>query len=211
MKKALYFLFFATFLIVGCVSNNFIYTPPNTYKMQTNSAIINKSKDQVWKQLITGLGKEFFVINNMDKDSGFINISYSGDPERYIDGGELYFMVENLAGKREYRFPASKKYARFETVINNSLLVLERKLSLEGRMNIIIAELEPSKSSVTVNTRYILTQTTAGRNVLGEYMPQNVQTISFNTGGSATNQGGTIYRANGKFEEKVLSIIMDSN
>jgi hypothetical protein len=69
---------------------------------------VERSKDEVWNELVAGLGAQFFVINNMDKASGFINVSYSGDPEKYVDGGELYFQVENLRGPREYRFPGSK-------------------------------------------------------------------------------------------------------
>ena len=61
----------------------------NAYNV-SNTITVNKSKEEVWKELIPQIGKNFFVINNLDKESGIINISYSGDPERYIDCGEIY-------------------------------------------------------------------------------------------------------------------------
>ena len=66
-------------ILAGC-AGKFEYTRPTSLPTLNNSVVINKSKDEVWKQIIPMLGKQFFVINNLDKDSGIINISYSGDP-----------------------------------------------------------------------------------------------------------------------------------
>jgi hypothetical protein len=143
----------------------------------------------------------------LDKDSGFINISYSGDPEKYVDGGQLYYMVENLAGKREYRFPAARRYQQFEVFQNGLLVTIQRTVELEGRMNIVLAEEGPDRTRITVNTRYVLTQTNKGQAVTGQALSPTVQTITFNTAGSATNQAGTVYQPNGDFEREVLALL----
>ncbi len=194
-------------LFVGCsIVGNHTYTPPSPRKMHSNSVIINKSKNEIWKHLISGLANNFFVINNMDKESGFINLSYSGDPEKYIDAGSIYSMVENLAGKREYRFSGAKKFQRYEFVEKGNLFFIERTISLEGRINVIINEIEENRTSVTVNTKYIISQTSVVWDVLRN-QKRIVQTFSFNTGGYDTNSGGTKFQANGKLEQEIIDIL----
>lgn len=207
MRHTLVLVSFVTLLsLAGCIQNKADYTRPDAHT-SVNSTVVNLPKDKAWSKLIARLGENFFVINNLDKDSGFINISYSGDPEKYVDGGVLYYMVENLAGKREYRFPAARRYQQFEMVNNGLLMTMERTVELEGRMNIVLAEDGPDKTRMTVNTRYVLTQTGKGLAVTGQPISPHVQTITFNTGGSATNQAGTVYQPNGEFEREVLALL----
>lgn len=194
--------------ISGCISGQNNYTPPKVYKA-ANSLAVDAPKDEVWKQLVKCLGSEFFVINNMDKESGFVNVSYSGDPMEYIDGGEIRCTVKNLAGKREYKFRAASPYARYESLGDDgiTLFTCERRVDLEGRINIIVSEEDDSRTNVTVNTRYIITQKNSGQAASGQVFTLEPQVLSMNTGGSVTNSGGTTYRATGKLEEKILSCV----
>ena len=75
--------------IIGC-AGKLQYFPPQTNPTLNNEVTINKSKEDVWKYLIPMLGKQFYVINNLDKNSGIINVSYGGDPEKYVDCGRIY-------------------------------------------------------------------------------------------------------------------------
>jgi len=99
-----------SWLLVGC-AGDFKYTRPASKPTLSNSVLVKKSKDEVWKEIVPALGRKFFVINNLDRDSGIINISYTGDPERYVDCGRICSYVKNLRGERVYDFPASKGYA----------------------------------------------------------------------------------------------------
>jgi hypothetical protein len=72
-----------TFVLNGCASH-FSYTRPVGIQRLENSKILEKPRDAVWNAAVPALGKQFFVINNMDKSSGFINLSYSGDPETFV-------------------------------------------------------------------------------------------------------------------------------
>lgn len=148
----------ALLTLSGCVTSEQKYSPPATkVSLTSNFKEVEGSKEEVWSALVSGLGSQFFVINNMDKASGFINISYSGDPEKYVDGGELYFKVENMRGPREYRFPGARANMQYERSANGMLMVINRRLSLDGRMNVITTETTPGHIRVTVNTRYVLT------------------------------------------------------
>src|SRR5215510_5719646 len=67
MRK-LFVLGLAVF-IVGC-AGKVDYIPPSTIPRADNSKIINKPREVVWNVAVPALGKQFFVINNLDKSSG---------------------------------------------------------------------------------------------------------------------------------------------
>jgi hypothetical protein len=197
-------------IVVGC-AGKFEYTRPPALPTLNNSVVINKGKDELWKTIIPMLGKQFFVINNLDKDSGIINISYSGDPEKYVDCGWINSYVKNARGERTYRFPASKAYQEYEVMDmehGGGLYFISRKMNLEGRMNIIIEEIENAKSRVTTNTRYVLMKTINARNVQNQFNT-STDSISFNSGQEATFSGmpAATCQATGKLEDEVLSLL----
>jgi len=143
----------------------------------------------------------------MDKESGFINVSYSGNPEEYVTGGDLNFEFSNLRGDRKYQFPATRAFAQYETMIDGSLCFITRKLDLDGRMNILLSETNSLTTAVSVNTRYILSMNVTGTDVMGRSLQPHQETISFNTGQSGKSTGGGIYYSNGKFEKTILDLI----
>ena len=195
--------------LIGCSGQN-EYKPPTTPPVLSNSITVDKSKDDVWKEIVPALGKTFFVINNLDKDSGLINISYSGDPEKYVDCGRLHSYVKNLAGERTYDFPASKAYQQYEIMDKNGLFQFTRRMNLEGRMNIIIEEIDANQTRVTANTRYVVTKSGSSTNA-GEGIPRSFSdTITFNSGQKGTFPQGTICQCNGNFEQEVLSLLLNS-
>ncbi len=125
-------------LVAGCASSQ-QYLPPSTpLTAGYNVKELDKSRDQAWDSTLPELGKRFFVINNIERSSGFINLSYSGEPERYIDCGEIHSTVVNLRGKRTYEFPAAKARQVYEVLRRDiCLVVVDRRMSLEGRINLI--------------------------------------------------------------------------
>ncbi len=205
MKKII-FLAVGTLFIVGCAGKVTYLQPTQTYKAN-NSVTVNKPRSDVWKQIIPSLGGSFFVINNLDKESGFINISYSGNPEKYVDCGIIDSYVRNARGERTYHFPASTAYKEYEAMENGqNLLFIKRKMNLEGRINIIVQEVLANSSLVTVNTKYVLTKEVYLSNPQGQsnHMSDN---ISFNTNGSASFPQQTTCHATGTLEQEVLSAL----
>lgn len=215
MKKLLFTSLLLSYLVVGC-AGHLEYRSPSSITPQKNSVEINKNKDDVWKIIVPALGKNFFVINNLDKESGIINISYSGDPEKYVNCGYIESYVMNARGKRTYNFPAASAHQTYEVMDmkqGGGLFFINRKMNLEGRMNLIVEEIAPNKTLVTANTKYVLTKSGTVRNVQNASSSFS-DTISFNT-----NQGnrfprsgshaGTFCQANGNFEKEVLSLLLN--
>ena len=67
--KRIFILAVIVTLIGGCAGKVEYIQPTNTYKAN-NSVTVNKPRADVWKQIIPALGSSFFVINNIDKESG---------------------------------------------------------------------------------------------------------------------------------------------
>lgn len=208
MKISIYVILFVSisFSFFGCASGNFTYIPSNQPAFVKNSIDVDKSKDSTWNQLIAGLSSGFFVINNMDRESGFLNLSYAGDPEKYVDGGELNYTMSNLRGERTYRFPASRASAQYEAMVGSNLCGFLRQLDLDGRINILLSELAPSRTRITVNIRYILTLKVTGQSVTGQIVAPYQETFSFNSGQSTKSNAGTEYRSKGILEQTILEI-----
>lgn len=190
------------------------YTRPMTnLSMSSNTKTIDRARDAVWNTSVPLLGKQFFVINNLDKSSGLMNISYTGDPERYVDCGRITSYVKNAKGERTYDFPGAKAQQTYE-VMNPSvgLFFFDRRMSLEGRVNLIFEEVGPRSTRVTVNTRYVVTRIQIVRRV-AENIPQTAtDTISFNSGSGASfpaNSQGQYAEcvSTGALEREILSAI----
>lgn len=199
-------------LISGCAGKLDYVRPAAQPNASNNFKIIDKARETVWNASVPELGKQFFVINNLDKSSGLINVSYNGDPEKYIDCGRVTSYVKNARGERTYDFPGAKAQQQYEVMNNNGLFSINRRLSLEGRVNLIFEELSPSQTKVTANTRYVIqrqvTVTATANNI-----PQSFsESISFNSGSSgafAPNQNGQAVEclATGALEREILSVI----
>src|SRR5262249_34213685 len=153
MKRGL--LLLSAALIAGC-AGKLDYVAPVADGRVANSKVINKPRDAVWNAAVPALGKQFFVINNLDKSSGFINLSYSGDPESYIDCGRIISHVQNARGERTYNFAGSKADQTYEVMNEAGLFFVQRKMSVEGRVNLVFEELGPTQTRVTANTRYVV-------------------------------------------------------
>jgi hypothetical protein len=210
MKLATPFLI-ALFLS-GCAGKLDIVRPTTQPNAANNFKIIDKPREAVWNASIPELGKQFFVINNLDKSSGLINVSYNGDPEKYIDCGRVTSYVKNARGERTYDFPGAKAQQQYEVMDNNRLFYINRRLSLEGRVNLVFEEVSQNQTRVTANTRYVVqrqvTVTAAANNI-----PQSgSDSISFNSGSSnsfAPNNNGQVLEcvATGALEREILAVI----
>ncbi len=200
-------LFSCIIMLSGCLSGGVNYVKPiQPEKLPTNSAVVSKSKDVVWKELVPEIGKTFWVINNIDKDSGLINISYSGDPELYVNCGEIHSTVNNARGERVYNFQASKAYQQYEIADGYILVFAERKMNLEGRVNIIVQEISPGQTQFTINPKFVLTKLLNLRNTAGGVRVDN-DTISFSSGQVGRFVGGTECISNGQLEASILGMI----
>lgn len=197
-------------LLGGCVAGTYNVVPPTHPDRFENSIVVNKKRVDVWAAAVPRLGKQFFVINNIDQSSGLINVSYSGDPESFVDGGVVTSTFKNARGERVYTFPASRKQVAYEVFRDGKLYAVDRGLSLEGRANLIVEDLPNEQTRVTATVRYILTRTVKFRDVLGNESAPFSETIAFNSGEKGVFTGGASGSANeywptGKLETELLA------
>jgi len=233
MKKSTLLLFLFVFVLAGCAvhgkSTSVTITSP---KVEIdNEVFIDRPFSDVWDELVKELAKSFYVINNIEKTSRIINISFSTDtPEEYIDCGTTTRTYEKGEEHTKYTYKvvesssyklASKagQHGQFPVMAN-----INRKTSLEGRANVYVAP-EDNGTRVTVNCRYIFSVNVSGNyityDVFGNPIPfqsgeysQTSESIAFNTNQEKTVNWGTAEQpadvncySTGKLEQDILSFI----
>ncbi len=191
-----------TVSLMGCYTGTFTYVPSGQPAEITNSIDLDKSKDSTWNQLVAGLSSNFFAINTMDNKSGFINLNFTGDPEKYVEGGELHYTVFDPNDKKQsYDFPATRASVTYQRATNNLHHEINRQIELRGTMNLLVSEVSATRSRLTVNIKYTLSLRETGET---EYH----ETISFNSGQSAISSlDSAEYRSNGKLERAILDLV----
>lgn len=201
----------AVLMLTGCGEAH--YTPPATQITAPagNTMTLDIPYEKVWSKAVAGLGKDFFVINNLDKESGFVNVSYSGDPEQYVDCGRYYSKVNTIVGPKVYDFPmASEHVTFFEQSSEKHIQAYNAMVDnqLDGRINIVFERSEPNKTKVTVNVRYLLNRTITLQGAYGDTSVQHKR-FAFNTGGatSPTAQDRSECRPTGRLEAEVLQAL----
>jgi len=204
MKQKNKLLILLCLICTGC-AGKLDYVRPTISTKPKNSITINMPRDSVWNSAIPNLSKQFFVINNLEKASGLISLSYSGNPEIYVDCGRIISQVSNLRGERIYNFPASKAEQQYE-IMTSELYRASRKMSLEGRINLIFEEISPNETRVTANIKYILSRTRSVTDALSHTSTES-DVISFNSGGNASFTEGAECIPTGKLESEILQAV----
>jgi hypothetical protein len=195
--------------LVGCAAKQ-DYVRPTAPTAPLNLKVIEKPRDTVWNGAVPALGKQSFVINNMDKKSGLINITYTGDPKRYIDCGQVSAYVKNAREERSYDFPGAAASKSYEVTLPQGLFRVDRKMALEARTNLAFGELTPSSTRVTATTRYVVTRTMLVTDANNKSNTLT-DTISFSSAAGASFPAHKDGRATeciptGLFETEVLSL-----
>jgi len=127
--------------LVGCATAS--YSPPLSQSPPKNTFTINKNYDDTYSSLVGVLAGTFFAIDNFDKGSGLITLSYSasGDVSKYID-----------CGRWVYDNPANPQVNFKGKYVN--LLVERFNAKLSGRLNIVVKSMGKNKTTLVVNSRY---------------------------------------------------------
>lgn len=89
--KALIVICMAIVFISGCATqgvNSFNYMAPTPVDIK-NEVVVQKSYSQVWDGLVKEISKSFYVINNIDKESRIINLSFNtSSPADFVNCGK---------------------------------------------------------------------------------------------------------------------------
>ena len=199
-------------LISGCTGEPYIVlntaTPPSA-----NYRVIDKPRDIVWDASTQEFGRKSFVIDNFDKSSGLINISFSGDPEKYIDCGNITSHVQNSTGERSYDFPGAKSQATYEIMNGDVLLNIDRKMSFEARVSLVFDEINPDQTKVTADTVYIVQKDVTARRSDNNFSQWWSDSITFSNRGDASfrddinSAATTVCKPNGELEREIFSAV----
>ena len=146
------------------------YVPPNIDDTKfKNSIITNKNFDETLTSLIDFANDSFFKIENLDKDSGFLRLSFgSKEAEKFIDCGDFEYTLF---------FTGEKFKGSYIDYAKSGLLAM-----LMAKMNINIQKIDNESTKVSINTNY----TYSTQHALGYYDPELNQTYSFASGGYQT-------------------------
>jgi hypothetical protein len=141
--------------LVACATSTANYSPPVESKV-INTKIVNKQFDVVWDSLVKELSSDFFVINNIDKNSRLINISFTSQrPSDFVDCGIATRTFTNVQGEQKYSYKSADTASFVATDKQGRAFSVSRTSRLEGRTNIYVAP-ENDKTNITVNTKYVI-------------------------------------------------------
>lgn len=221
----------ALVVLTGCATqgkNTFQYNQP-TKTAVANEVTIAAPYSKVWDVLVRDLAKSFYVINNIDKESRIVNVSFSStEPQEFIDCGQSVRSYTEGSSVERFDYVVAGK-ATFKTAADqqehpafSNYAVITRETMLEGRSNIYVAPLEtdPSKTTVSVNTRYVLSIKVKGeayaKHISGNVfprgrLPEDTSTLMFNTNTVGTKEQpgypALTCSSKGKLEADVLDIV----
>jgi hypothetical protein len=195
----------AVAVLNGCASSSIDYRPP-AGKPVTNTKEISVPFDQAWDTLVRQLSSDFFVINNIDKNSRLINLSFSTQkPSDFVDCGTTNRVFENGRGKRNYSY-ASADSSDFSVTNDKSIAFnMSRRSKLEGRVNIYLAP-SGTGTSVAVNSKYALQVNWSAVGFDGSPGGSGSNTFDFSTKQGYVAPELTCY-AKGTLEQKILEMV----
>jgi hypothetical protein len=218
--------------LAGCAgktaTNSIDYVKPIEITVD-NQVVVTSDYDKTWSDLVGEMSKSFYVINNIDKESRLINLSFSitNNISDYVDCGisNRSFMLGDMNENVSYKTADESEYYSSSTANsappNTTYFKVFRSPSLEGRANVYVAP-KGEGTLVTVNTRYSWNVKIFFEEYM--YMPlynsynlvrnkkldtNNIyKPNSFNTSGIGVSDSTTCV-ATGKFEQQILDIIRE--
>ena len=160
MKKLIVVLFLgSSLMLMGCAAKTDIQYSPPSQNEGKNSRVYSHNVEQVWDAAIKAVGEQFFVLDNIERDSKIITLSFSSqDPNSFVDCGK--FTVTNsggMSGKGVTSYYGAQSRAEFLVADDTPHpKPSSRTTSLSGKSNILVSSEGTTKTKVSVMTRYVL-------------------------------------------------------
>ncbi len=108
----------------------------------------------VWDALIKDLSSDFFVINNIDRASRLVNISFAGQrASDFVDCGLTTRSFSNAGGLKTWTYNPADPAAFITTNQQSHGFYIQRSTRLTGRANVYV-EPENNGTSVSANVSY---------------------------------------------------------
>jgi|SaaInlStandDraft_1057018.scaffolds.fasta_scaffold29648_1 hypothetical protein len=229
MKRAI-LVFIAIIHLTACATAPLTqskYVEGATTPYET-AIVIDQPFDQVWDKLVSELSQRFYVINNINKESRLLNVSYTinknGNPENYVDCGRqsIFFNLANRPETFEFAVAESSIYKWTSGVAYDQHTFYDsvvRNPSLVGRANVYVAPgKDGNETKMSVNVVYTFTVSEKRQSVnynafSGKFFDYGFPTtksgtpITFFSNKEGFDETGVVRCfPTGKFEADILSI-----
>lgn len=194
------------FVLTGCATSSINYIPPHEVTI-INQIHIDDDFDRVWNRLVKNLASDFFVINNIEKSSRIINVSFSTTkPIEYVSCGESVRQFSNARGKKTYQYDPAESATYSFTNDNGHMFNAIRNSKLNGRTNIYVAP-DGNGTTLSVNTKYIIDVNIKYYNGSSQYAGDDSFTFDFSTKTKYDDllNGGVVCSATGSLEQRIIS------
>ena len=213
-RKTFILAIVCAFGTAGCASSTLEYTPPAIHSQVKTERLIPIDFSEFWDAYVAELSKTFFVINNIEKESRIINVSFNANtPGEYIDCGYSNRTSSHFStGKKSFNYEvADSSYYQAGVRGTNILWNVNRSTSLDGRINIFMAP-ESDQTLLRVNALYVWSVNVSGITHLGEtqphLFPSITVTLSSGKAGEKGEQGEKIQcRSKGVLEKVLLELV----
>lgn len=204
MKRCTIALICLAVMLSGCATSKMDYVEPQVIRVE-NTKVVNQPFDLVWDKLVRNLSSDFFVINNIDKNSRLINISFSSHkPSEFVDCGRSNRSFQNARGSENYSYATADSAAFSSTNPQGHAFNVKRTTKLEGRSNIYVAP-EGSGTSIVVNTKYVISVVISATGFDGR--PGGIETATFDLSTKQPFVSPVTCYANGRVERKILDFV----
>lgn len=141
------------------------------------------------------MSSEFFVIDHIEKDSHFINLTFSAEKaDQWIDCGD----IESEVGAERFEVKAASD-TTYKKAAGIYIFVVTRDVDVEGKVNVLLRDIGPHRTNVKVNVRYVVTT-----RVLTQPPSAQGTTMAFNSGGEAQDELGFVCRPTNALEAMIL-------
>lgn len=188
----------------GCATSTLNYTPPTASIIQ-NTKLVSRPFDETWDKLVKQLSSDFFVINNIDKNSRLINLSFTSQkPSDFANCGRSIRTFNNAHGEQKYDYVPADSAAFSTTNKEGIAFNVRRVMKLEGRTNIYVAP-EGNGTLITVNTKYVLNGQISS--VAFDGRPGGTENITWDFSTKQGQMGEVQCYATGEIERRILSLV----
>lgn len=199
-------------LVTGCAGGGASYLQPHGYGSNYATRQVERPREAVWNDSLAEFRRQAWVIDALDKASGSLTLSYKGDPRDYIDCGRIVSGERDERGRQKFNFPAASARQGYEVADKTGIWRVERKLSAEGRVNLVFEEAGAGRTKVSATTVYMLHRELAVSNSARASPEVSTESIQLTGGRAVTFPGaelGAIVAciATGKLEREILLLV----
>lgn len=141
-------------VLASCASSSATYVNSSPHNIE-NKAVIDKPFETTWNEFVSRASEDFFVVNNISKESRFINMSVSsGNPSRYVDCGR-YKGEYTLGSHKEIYDNNLADSFQYHHAVGLEVWQINWNTSLDSRINVYMAPIG-NKTEIKVSAKYVL-------------------------------------------------------